>query len=160
MQQTWQNLQDYFTEKWLEQKQYSQATTKQSRFKDAALAAQELAAAEKEGETTAMMIALLQEQHKAQLEAMMAANKQAMDAMLERMNMLIAGQGKAADKPTETVPNSNTGTASNTMNRQKKVCTNCEKLLFHKPQTCYELESNASKHYPGWKSSKVACATV
>jgi hypothetical protein len=45
-QQTWWNLQDYITEKWLEQRQYSQATAKQLRFKDAVLAAQELAAAE------------------------------------------------------------------------------------------------------------------
>jgi hypothetical protein len=44
-----------------------QATAKQLRFKDAALAAQELAAEEEEGETTAMMFALQQEQHKAQL---------------------------------------------------------------------------------------------
>jgi hypothetical protein len=51
---------------WLEQKQNSQATAKHSWFKDAALTAQELAAAEEEGETTAMMFALLQEQHKAQ----------------------------------------------------------------------------------------------
>jgi hypothetical protein len=54
VQQTWQNLQDYFMEKWL------QATAQQSWFKDAALAAQELAAAEEEGKTTAMMFALLQ----------------------------------------------------------------------------------------------------
>jgi hypothetical protein len=73
-QQTWQNLQDYFTGKWLEQRQYSQATTKHLRFKDAALAAQELAAAEEEDKTTAMMFALLQEQHKAQLKLMAAAN--------------------------------------------------------------------------------------
>jgi hypothetical protein len=52
-----------------------------------------------------MMFTLLQEQHKVHLEAMVVANKQAMDAMLERMNALIAGQGKAADKPTATVPN-------------------------------------------------------
>jgi hypothetical protein len=51
-----------------------QATTKHSRFKDAALPAQELAAAEEEGETTAMMFTLLQEQHKAQLKLMAAAN--------------------------------------------------------------------------------------
>jgi hypothetical protein len=80
VQQTWQNLQYYFTKKWLEQRQYSQATTKHSRFRDAALAAQELAAAEEEGETTTMMCALLRDQQKAQLEAMVAANKQAMDA--------------------------------------------------------------------------------
>ncbi len=144
-QQTWQNLQDYFTEKWLEQRQYLQATVKQSRFKDAALAAQELAAAEEEGKTASMMFALLQEQHKAQLKAMAAANKQAIDTMLEHMNALIAGQGKAADKPTAMVPNSDTGQAPS----KKKVFTNCGKLIFHKRQTCYEVESKASKRYPG-----------
>jgi hypothetical protein len=132
MQQTWQNLQDYFTEKWLEQQQYLQATVKQSRFKDAALSAKELAAAEEESKTTAMMFALLQNQHKAQLEVMAATNKQAMDAMLERMNALIAGQGKAADKVTATIPNSNIYQASNTANRKQKVCTNYNKLVFHK----------------------------
>ncbi len=60
-QQTWQALQDYFTEKWLERHQYLQATAKHLRFKDAALAAQEQAAAAEEGKTTAMMFALLQE---------------------------------------------------------------------------------------------------
>jgi hypothetical protein len=63
-----------------------------------------------------MMFALQQEQHKAQLGAMVAANKQAMDTILERMNKLIAGQGKAADKPTATVSNSNSGQAPNTAN--------------------------------------------
>ncbi len=148
-QQTWQNLQDYFTEKWLEQRRYSQATAKHSQLKDAALAAQELAAAEEEGKTTVMMFALLQEQHKAQLESMVAANKQAMDAMFERINALIAGCGKAVDKVTATIPNSNTGHASSTTNRKKKKCMNCGKLVFHKPETCYELETNVSKHYPG-----------
>jgi hypothetical protein len=83
-----------------------------------------------------------------------------MDAMLERMNALIAGQGMAADKVTATIPNSNTGQVSNTKNCKKKVCANCKKLVFYVPQTCYELESNASKRYPGWKLSKVNSATV
>ncbi len=68
--QTWQALQDYFMEKWLECRQYSQATAKHSCFKDAALTAQEQVAAEEEGKVSAMMFALLQEQHKTQLKAM------------------------------------------------------------------------------------------
>jgi hypothetical protein len=39
--QTWTNLQTYFTEKWLERCQYSAAMAKQSRFKEAVLAVQE-----------------------------------------------------------------------------------------------------------------------
>jgi hypothetical protein len=104
-----------------------QATAKHLRFKDAALAAQELAAAEVEGKTTATMFALLQDQHKAQLEAMAAANKQAMDAMLERMNVLIAGQGKGADKVTATIPNSNTDHAPNTIRPQEESMRKLQK---------------------------------
>jgi hypothetical protein len=44
--QTWAALQTYFTEKWLERKQYSSTTAKQSQFKEAALQTQETAAAE------------------------------------------------------------------------------------------------------------------
>ena len=44
-------------------KQYSATTAKQSRFKEAALLAQETAAAEEEGESQAMLFAMLQEQH-------------------------------------------------------------------------------------------------
>jgi hypothetical protein len=159
-QQTWQNLQDYFTEKWLEQRQYLQATAKQPQFKDAALKVQELAAAEGEGKTTAIMFTLLQEQHKAQLEAMAASNKQAMVAMLEHMNVLIVGQSKAADKVTATIPNSNTGQATKTATHGRKYARTKESLFNNKPQTCYKFEANASKCYPGWKSSKLASATV
>ncbi len=81
--QTWQALQDYFTEKWLERRQYSQATAKHSCFKDAALAAKEQVTAKEEGKASAMMFALLQEQHKTQLEAMATANQKAMEAMFE-----------------------------------------------------------------------------
>jgi hypothetical protein len=93
-QQTWQALQDFFTEKWLERRQYSQAMAKHSRLKDAALAAQEMAAAKGEGERTAIMFALLQEQHRSQMEMLAAANQQTMDVMLEQMNAIIVGQGK------------------------------------------------------------------
>jgi hypothetical protein len=49
VQQTWAALQTYFTNKWLECKQYSATTAKQSRFKEAVLLAQETTAAEEEG---------------------------------------------------------------------------------------------------------------
>jgi hypothetical protein len=81
--QTWQLLQDYFMEKWLECRQYSLATAKHSRFKDAALTAQEQVAVKEEGKVLAMMFTLLQEQHKTQLEAMGTANQKAMEAMFE-----------------------------------------------------------------------------
>jgi hypothetical protein len=47
-QQTWAVLQTYFTDKWLKRKQYSATMAKQLQFKEAALLAQETAAAEEE----------------------------------------------------------------------------------------------------------------
>ncbi len=109
-QQTWQALQDYFTEKWLERRQYSQATAKHSRFKDAALAAQETAAAEEEGEASVMIFTLLQEQHRTQLDTMASVNQKVMDAMFERMNAIVAGNGSGQNKEnTNPGGNANAG---------------------------------------------------
>jgi hypothetical protein len=82
-QQTWQLLQDDFAKKWLERRHYLQATAKHSGFKDKTLAAQKQVVAEDKGKATAMMFALLQEQHKNQMEAMATASQKAMDAMME-----------------------------------------------------------------------------
>jgi hypothetical protein len=149
VQQTWQALQDYFTEKWLECRQYLQATAKHSQFKDTALAAQEQATAAEEGETTAMMFALLQEQHKHQMEAMAASSQKAMDAMMERMNALIAGHGKAADKENTPPIKDNAHSGTRGTKQNKKKCIHCGKHVFHKSVDCYELKANASKHWIG-----------
>jgi hypothetical protein len=66
---------------------------KQSRFKEAALLTQETAAAEEEGETQAMLFAMLQDQHAKQIAQMEGTNKTNMDAMVERMNALVAMGG-------------------------------------------------------------------
>jgi hypothetical protein len=156
-QQTWQALQDYFTEKWLERRQYLQATVKHSRFKDATHAAQEKAAAEEEGETSAMMFALLQEQHQVQLDAMATASQKAMDAMFEWMNDIVVGNGRVGLTDKENIPpvgNVNPGNDNGSTKQTKKKCPHCGKHIFHKPADCYELEANASKRWTGWKSVK------
>ncbi len=155
-QQTWEALQDYFTEKLLERRQYSQAMVKHSRFKDAALAAQEMAMAEGEGEMTVMMFALLQEQHRSQMETLAAANQQTMDTMLEQMNAIIAGQGNALDKENIRPPNTNATTSTGRQSRKKTKCLHCKKYVFHLAAYCYKLEANASKRWTGWKSVKDA----
>ncbi len=159
-QQIQQNLHDYLTEKLLERRQYLHATVKHSHFKDAALAAKELVAAEEEGKTMAVMFTLLQEQHKAHLELMAECNKQAMVTMLEHMNALIAGHSKAADKINAPLANNNTGCASNSTKPNRKKCTSCRKHIFHKLEDCYELETNASNRWPGWKLAKNTSAPV
>jgi hypothetical protein len=76
MAQTWVALKTYFTEKWLEQKQYLAMTAKQLCFKEAALLAQETAAAKAEGETQAMLFTMLQDQHTKQIAQMEATTNQ------------------------------------------------------------------------------------
>jgi hypothetical protein len=95
MAQTWAALQTYFnfTEKGLEQKQYSATMAKQSRFKEAALLAQETAAAKEEGKTQVMLFAMLQNQHTKQIAQMEAMNKTNMDAMMEQINALVVAGG-------------------------------------------------------------------
>jgi predicted RNA-binding Zn-ribbon protein involved in translation (DUF1610 family) len=149
--QTWPNLQAYFTEKWLERKQYSTTTAKQSQFKEAALAAQEKETAATEGETQAMLFAILQEQHSKQIASMEATNKANMEAMMERMNALVAaGYKKGNVVPPGTTP---TGNGPKRSRAKKHHCPNCKKMVIHKTKDCYELEANKDKRFDGWKSA-------
>ena len=162
--QTWTNLQTYFTEKWLERRQYLAATAKQSHFKEAALAAQEQASAAEEGKTQAMMFALLQEQLQSHLETMAAANKASTEGTMERMNALITAQGgrkPPADREI-TPPLTNGGKEDNSKKRgarhKKAMHPHCQALMYHKPEKCYELEANKDKRWVGWKSIKKTMA--
>ncbi len=58
------------------------------------------------------MFALLQEQHKSQHNAMVAANQKAMDAMFEQMNTIAVDQGKAANKENALPANGNAGNST------------------------------------------------
>jgi hypothetical protein len=155
--QTWDNLQTYFTGKWLRRHQYLAATAKQLHFKEAALAVQEQASAEEEGETKATMFPLLQDQHKLQLEAMATANKATMDAMMEHMNtILVAGGGRTSKRNKENTPpstNANRGGSveEKKVKPKKKICPHCNIFMFHKPNRCYELDANKDKRWVRWK---------
>jgi len=156
-QQTWAELQRYFTNKWLERKQYSATTAKQSRFKEAALLAQETAAAEEEGKLQAMLFAMLQEQHDKQIAAMAARNKANMDSMMEQMNVMVAGKGgDRRTVPTQQPDKENISpedTNQPKKHRKKEaLCLHCKTFVLHKPKNCYELEANKDKRWPGWKS--------
>jgi hypothetical protein len=134
----------YFTDKWLERKQYSATTAKQSRFKEAALLAKETAAAEEEGELQAMLFAMLQEQHNKQIAAMAAMNKANMNAMVERMNALVAGRGGNRRTPTQQLDKDDTPPGGNICpptdtnrtkkpKKQKVICPHCKTFVLYKP---------------------------
>jgi hypothetical protein len=168
MAQMWVALQTYFTEKWLEQEQYSAMTAKQSRFKEAALLAQETAAAEEEGNTQSLLFAMLQDQHAKQVVQMEATNKTNMDAMMDQMNALVAARdARHAHQPDKmnTPPGSNviplgSGAQAKKPRWKKALCHNCKCFVMHKPANCFEQEANKASHYPGWKSIFAAPATA
>jgi hypothetical protein len=143
-------------------------TAKQSRFKEAALLAQETAAAKEEGETQALLFAILQDQHAKQIAQTEAMNKTNMDAMMERMNALVAAGGaRHAHQPDKvnTPPGSNViplgvGARAKKPRRKKALCPNCKCFVMHKPASCFELEANKALCYPGWKSIFAALVTV
>ncbi len=153
--QTWTELQTYFTEKWLERKQYSATTAKQSRFKEAALQAQEAAAAEEEGETQAMLFAILQDQHTKQIAQMEATNKANMEAMMEKMNALVTANATRQPDKVNIPPGGNIkppgggGDPAKKPRRKKALCPNCKCFGMHKPELCYELEASKANRYPG-----------
>jgi hypothetical protein len=139
------------------------AMAKQSRFKEAALVAQEQAAATEEGKIQAVMFVLLQEQHQLQIEAMAAANKATMKAMMECMNALVAAQAwkrKPREDKENTPPLTNAGKDNDQDNKQrgirckKMLCPHCKALVYHKPNKYYKLEANKDKRWVGWKLAK------
>jgi hypothetical protein len=130
------------------------------RFKEAALLAQETAAAEEEGKTQALLFAMLQDQHAKQIAQIEATNKTNMDAMMEQMNALVAARdARHAHQPDKvnTPPGSNViplgcGARAKKPRQKKALCPNCKCFVMHKPANCFELEANKALRYPGWKS--------
>ncbi len=172
--QTWAALQTYFTEKWLERKQlrhHGKAIPIQgssaSQFKEAALQAQEAAAAKEEGETQAMLFAMLQDQHTKQITQTEATNKANMEAMMDKMNALVASN---ATRQTHQLDKENTPLSGNVKppggervkkpRKKKTLCPNCKCFVLHKPELCYELEANKATRHPGWKSIFAAAPTA
>ena len=112
-----------------------------------------------------MMFALLQEQNHSPLEAMAAANKAAMEAIIERMNALVTAQGgtrrhQVVDTPPLTNGGKEDDPRKGQTRRMKALCPHCKALVYHKPEKCYELEANKDKRWPGWKSIKEMMAGI
>jgi hypothetical protein len=130
-------------------------------FKEAALLAQETAAAKEEGKTQAMLFVMLQDRHAKQIAQMEAMNKRDIDAMMEQMNALVvaggARQAHQLDKentpPGRKVIPPGGGNQAKKPRHKKALCPNCKCFVLKKPASCFELEANKSSRYPGWKSS-------
>jgi hypothetical protein len=104
-----------------------------------------------------MLFAMLQEQHDKQIAALTAANKANMDAMMERMNALVAGKGGNKQTTPNQQPKKENITPENANQskkpmRPKHLCIHCKAQVLHKPDNCPDLKANKDKHWKGWKS--------
>jgi hypothetical protein len=117
-------------------------------------------AAEAEGETQAMLFAMLQEQHNKQIATMKANNKANMEAMMERINAIAATVG--GGNKENSSPNSGTNKPAKGKRAKKPMhlCPNCKKMVVHLAEHCYELEVNKDKRYDGWVSSLSTASTA
>ncbi len=120
--------------------------------------AQETAAAKEEGNTQAMLFAMLQDQQGKQIAQMEVTNKANMDAMMEQINALVAARGGNQTPPADkentplgriVTPLVSRSNPTKKSKREKALCPNCKTFLLHKPASCYELEVNKEAHYPG-----------
>ncbi len=108
-----------------------------------------------------MLFALLREQHDKQIAAMTKTNMANMDAMMERMNAIMAGgrEKQTAQQDKENTPpggNRHTPMGTGTdqtkkPQKQKALCPHCKMFVLHKPDNCPELKANKDKQWPGWK---------
>ncbi len=131
---------------------------KQLQFKEAALLAQETAAAKEEGNAQAMLFTILQDQHAKQIAQMEARNKTNIDTIMEQMNALVAAggaqQAHQPDMENTPPPRRNViplggGDQVRKPRQKKSLCPNCKCFVLHKPASCYELKANKATRYPG-----------
>jgi hypothetical protein len=108
-------------------------------------------AAEEEGKASAMMFALLQEQHTTQLKAMVMANQKAMEAMFERINAIVGGQCKVVDKENMPPAAGNTGKSTGRTKRNRKSAPAAESTCFTSPPIATSLRP--TKVSIGWGGS-------
>ncbi len=114
------------------------------------LLAQETAAAKEEGETRAMLFAMLQDQHTKQIAKLEVTNKSKIDAMMEQMNALVAAGGaqQTHQLDQETTPLGRNiiplgnGDQVRKPRQKKALCPNCKCFVLHKPASYYELKVN------------------
>ena len=108
-----------------------------------------------------MLLAMMQDHHQKQITRMEATNKANMEAMMEKMNSLVATNKENTRQNRNGNENSdNTGKNKKKPKQKKVLCPNCKCFVYHKPDRCYELEENKAKRYPGWKSILETATTV
>jgi len=104
---------------------------------------------------------MLQDQHTKQIAQMEATNKVNMEAMMEKMNSLVASNAtRQTHQPDKenilpggyVKPPGGGGNQAKKPKKKKALCPNCKTFSLHKPENCYELEVSKAKRYPGWKS--------
>ena len=172
---TWANVQSFFGKLYHDHKQFSKATAKKAQFADHVNNVNEKREAAAEADDATMMLAIMQEQHQEQLNAMRESNKAAMEMataamaqMTKQMSTICAANAvreTTADEDKENVPPGFAALKRKEKRQQQrgqkaippgekqpKLCPNCKRVVYHKPECCLELEENKKWRRGHWKS--------
>jgi hypothetical protein len=102
------------------------------------------AAVAEEGETQAMLFAMLQEQNEKQMETMAVANKANMDEIMEHKNVCVAAsKGRRPNGKENTHPKGNNMPVGREIDDskkpkcKKKLCPHCKLFLFPSSDKVY-----------------------
>ena len=104
------------------------------RFKEEALQAQEAVAAEEEGKKQAMLFTMLQDQHTKQITQMEATNKANKEAMMEKMNALVASNKENTHQGGNVKP-TGTGKRERSPGRKRHYASTVNALCSTSPRS-------------------------
>ena len=111
-----------------------------------------------------MMFAMMQEKHQEQLNAMRESNAEAtmmantaMAEMAKNMQIMMAAMPGMSKTEVEDDKKNDTRTKGvkpwykpGYVKREPKMCQNCKRVVYHKPEKCLELETKKEKRRDNW----------
>ena len=170
--QDWGAVRAYFSELWHNESQYSKATAKKARHNESAnaVAVKEEKSEDAESDA-AMMFAMMQEQHRDQLNAMKESTDAAMLSQQQTMLEMAAqikdlccqikdqSSSSAAEVKKSLAAAAATGGGGGagkgkrraTYHKEAQLCPHCNKVVKHKAEDCFELEANKDRRPANWK---------
>jgi hypothetical protein len=83
-------------------------------------------------------------------------DKAVLESLVETNKVLtatVAEQSSTIDRLTKEIAQLRRQGGRASGGSEKKLCPNCNKVVVHKPDDCFELEKNAAKRPNGWRSS-------
>ena len=144
---TWAKCKEHFTKEYADRRKHASIDAKQAGFGSAALAQEREREAAEAEEAAAMTCEIIQQ---------MQDHSDKKYAVMETMMKKLMAQNEQLMKAKASTagPTANPTATPRGPPREKRLCGNCGKMVYHPDDNCFELEKNADKRPSWWVSSK------